>query len=82
MSEATIVMTDTGPIGLVLPKPERSDLTENELSWIRFLRALSDGSDPAPSLALVQAIRAALGETCKQIDHGRLAMMSPRATFA
>lgn len=78
----TIIMTDTGLIGLVLPKPERFDLTENELSWIRFLREISDGSDPPPSLALVQAIRLVLGETCKQIDHGRLAMMSPRATFA
>jgi hypothetical protein len=55
-----IIMTDTGLIGLVLPLPDQSDLSENERAWIGFLRVLSGGSDPPPSLALVQAIREAL----------------------
>ena len=37
MSATTIVMTDTGPIGLVQPNPERAEVTENELAWIGFL---------------------------------------------
>lgn len=57
-----IVMTDTGPIGLVLPLPDQSDLSENERAWIGFLRALSGGSDPPPSLLAVQRLRLARRE--------------------
>lgn len=63
MSETTIIMTDTGPIGLVQTLIDRSnlpELTENELSWIGFLRAISGHSDPPPSLAAVQSLRRAL----------------------
>lgn len=56
----TVIMTDTGPIGPVRPNPERAEVTENELAWIGFLREISCRSDPAPCLAVVQAIRTAL----------------------
>lgn len=56
----TIIMTDTGPIGLVRPNPMRVDVTENELAWIGFLREFTDRSDPAPRLTVVQALRFAL----------------------
>ena len=55
----TIFMTDTGPIGLVRPYTERVEVTENELAWVGFLREISDGSNPPPSLAVVQALRLA-----------------------
>jgi len=60
MSATTIVMTDTGPIGLVLPHPDQSDLSENERAWIGFIRAISDHSDPPPRLAAVQSLRRVL----------------------
>jgi len=56
----TIIMTDTGPIGLVRPDPERAEVTENELAWIGFLREISDRSDPPPKLAAAQPLRLAL----------------------
>lgn len=40
--------------------PEVVSLTDNERSWIEFVRLLSKGLDPAPSLAAVQALRRAL----------------------
>lgn len=33
------------------------DLTENEIAWLRFLRDISDDSDPQPTLARVQLLR-------------------------
>ena len=35
----------------------RSGITDNELAWIEFLRLLSGGADPAPSLPAIQALR-------------------------
>ncbi len=35
-------------------------LTENERAWIDFLRLLSNDGGPAPTLAAIQALRAAL----------------------
>lgn len=32
-------------------------LTENERAWLRFLRDLSNGRDPAPTLQRVQLLR-------------------------
>ena len=40
--------------------PELQDLTENERAWIGFLRLIANDSDPAPTLARVQALRLAL----------------------
>ena len=39
------------------PVVQQGNLTENELAWVVFLRLLSEGSDPVPSLAAVQALR-------------------------
>ncbi|AXI48928.1 hypothetical protein C1J03_14890 [Sulfitobacter sp. SK012] len=39
------------------PKVSRHEVTENELAWIGFLRTLSQGEDPAPSLAAMQSLR-------------------------
>ena len=36
---------------------ELEDLTENERAWVGFLRLITQDSDPAPTLALVQALR-------------------------
>lgn len=40
------------------PKVSRTEITENELAWISFLRMLSVQEDPPPSLAAIQALRA------------------------
>lgn len=40
--------------------PEVGAFTANERAWIGFLRLLSDGCDPAPSLQAVQALRQVL----------------------
>jgi hypothetical protein len=37
--------------------PELEDLTENERAWIGFLRLITQDTDPAPTLARVQALR-------------------------
>lgn len=37
--------------------PSFDDLTDNEKSWIGFLRLLSKDTDPVPTLARVQALR-------------------------
>lgn len=36
---------------------ETSDLTPNERAWLRFLREVSDGRDPRPTLRRVQLLR-------------------------
>ena len=38
-----------------------SGLSENEKAWITFLRLISDGSDPAPTLRRVQLLRRVIG---------------------
>lgn len=43
---------------MLAPTVSRHELTGNELAWVSFLRLLSRGEDPAPSLAAVQALRA------------------------
>ncbi len=40
--------------------PLIEDLSENERAWIGFIRLLSNDTDPAPTLATVQAVRLAL----------------------
>ena len=40
--------------------PELQDLTENERAWIGILRLIANDTDPAPTLARVQALRHAL----------------------
>lgn len=37
--------------------PEHEDLTENERAWVGFLRLITQDTDPAPTLARVQALR-------------------------
>jgi hypothetical protein len=39
------------------PRIDGSDLTENELAWVDFLRLISNGSDPGPTLRRVQLLR-------------------------
>jgi hypothetical protein len=52
-------MRDTRVInGIRLPDDSR--LTENERAWIEFIRLLSNGSDPVPTLRSVQALRQVL----------------------
>jgi hypothetical protein len=50
-------------------------LTENECSWIEFLRLIADGTDPAPDLRSVQALRHALD--IGQSDGARHAALDP-----
>lgn len=37
--------------------PELEGLTENERAWVGFLRLIAQDTDPAPTLARVQALR-------------------------
>jgi hypothetical protein len=37
--------------------PELEDLTENERAWVCFLRLITQDTNPAPTLARVQALR-------------------------
>jgi hypothetical protein len=37
--------------------PLLDDLTENERAWVGFMRLISNDTDPAPTLARVQAMR-------------------------
>lgn len=37
--------------------PELEGLTENERAWVGFLRLITKDTDPAPTLAGVQAVR-------------------------
>jgi hypothetical protein len=45
------------------PRIDGSDLTENERAWVDFLRLISNGSDPGPTLRRVQRLRRVLGRT-------------------
>ncbi len=36
---------------------QKDDLTLNERAWLRFLRDVSNGSDPEPTLRRVQLLR-------------------------
>ena len=40
--------------------PELDYLTENERAWVGFLRLITQDTDPAPTLARVQALRCVL----------------------
>lgn len=33
------------------------DVTHNERAWIEFIQMISDGTDPAPTLARIQGLR-------------------------
>ena len=37
--------------------PELDGVTENERAWVGFLRLITQDTDPAPTLARVQALR-------------------------
>jgi hypothetical protein len=37
--------------------PSLEDITENERAWVGFLRLITQDTDPAPTLAGVQALR-------------------------
>ncbi|MEW2912303.1 hypothetical protein [Leisingera sp. JC11] len=51
---------------------EQIALTTNERAWLRFLRDLSVGSDPAPTLRHVQLLRRVLRRSSRRADrHGR-----------
>lgn len=40
---------------------ETDPLTENERAWLRFMRDVSKGTDPAPTLRRVQLLRRIYG---------------------
>ena len=40
--------------------PPEHAITEHELAWIKFIRILSNDSDPSPSLRTVEALRVGL----------------------
>ena len=40
------------------PAGSWDQLSENERAWIEFIRVITCGSDPAPTLARVSALRA------------------------
>lgn len=46
--------------------PEVGTLTENERAWIIFLRLVSRGRDPGPTLRAVQALRVIFEERLEQ----------------
>lgn len=55
----------------IIPASERSPgsigtLTENEKAWIDFLRLITSGGDPPPTLAAIQALRVALWTSGRQ----------------
>lgn len=43
----------------------RAEMSAEELEWIVFLRIISGGSVPGPTLRGVQALRIALGQASK-----------------
>lgn len=47
------------------PRSDGSDLTANELAWVDFLRLISNGSDPGPTLRRVQLLRRVLLRSCR-----------------
>ena len=38
-------------------KEQQDKLTENERAWLRFLRDITKGTDPGPTLRQVQLLR-------------------------
>lgn len=42
-----------------------SRISDNERSWVEFLRLISSGTDPAPDLASVQLLRRVQGRADK-----------------
>ena len=52
-----------GSEGSGITTPADHPPTENELAWIGFMRLITRGADPRPTLALVQRVRSALGAT-------------------
>jgi len=52
-------MTDAPPSIFL---PEFEDLTENERAWVGFLRLITQDTDPAPTLARVQALRSVFSD--------------------
>lgn len=58
--------------------PDDSPLTEDEVDWIGFLRLLSPGPVPAPTLRAVQALRMALQETTREPDRPGSKIVSHR----
>jgi hypothetical protein len=42
------------------PRILGGDLTENELAWVDFVRLISNGTDPGPTLKRVQLLRRVL----------------------
>lgn len=42
--------------------PEFEDLTENERAWVGFLRLITQDTNPAPTLARVQALRSVFSD--------------------
>nr|WP_102107398.1 hypothetical protein [Kandeliimicrobium roseum] len=51
-------------------RPELEDLTENERAWVGIFRLLTYDSDPAPTLARVQALRQAMNTTLGRCRKG------------
>jgi hypothetical protein len=43
--------------------PGLKDLTENERAWVGFLRLVTHDTDPAPTLARVQALRCVFSDS-------------------
>ena len=48
--------------------PTVEEITENERAWVGFLRLLSKGGDPTPTLSGVQALRLAFGARGGAVD--------------
>ncbi len=55
-SEANIA----GVAPIAPPRIDGSDLTTNERGWVDFLRLISNGTDPGPTLSRVQLLRRVL----------------------
>ena len=53
-------LDDLGSEGSGIAIPADHPPTENELAWIGFMRLITRGSDPKPTLALVQQVRSIL----------------------
>lgn len=55
-----VELTFNGVAPIAPPRIDGSDLTENERAWVDFLRLISDGTDPGPTLKRVQLLRRVL----------------------
>jgi hypothetical protein len=55
-----VELNSNGVAPIAPPRIDGSDLTENERAWVDFVRLISNGTDPGPTLKRVQLLRRVL----------------------